>query len=246
MRSRDRKPCISAAAQLRGSPASQTNTARQQRPSTSAADSPAGPAPTITTSQSRSRSGMRGRDARRVPACSLVETPERDAAACAGSLPRAVRLLLLAGGMPRRPRRHSDARLAREARLRFGITAFKPGQRELLDATLAGRDVLGILPTGGGKSLCFQLPALLEARPTVVVSPLIALMRDQEAQLEARDVVAARLDSTLRAGEEREALAAVADGAAELVYCTPERLENPEQLALLREAGVARLVVDEA
>jgi len=138
------------------------------------------------------------------------------------------------------------ARIERTARERFGVRAFRAGQREILEAVLAGRDVLGILPTGGGKSLCYQLPALFSRQPTVVVSPLIALMQDQQEKLQARDIPAAKLDSTLTTTEEREAIDDVVNGDAELVYVTPERLENAEYLDLLKRAGVAALVVDEA
>src|SRR3954452_513202 len=89
----------------------------------------------------------------------------------------------------------SPSELRRAAREHFGIERFRPGQRELIDAVLAGRDALGILPTGAGKSLCYQLPALFLKGIVVVVSPLIALMQDQEQRLAAAAIEAARLDS---------------------------------------------------
>ena len=137
--------------------------------------------------------------------------------------------------------------LRREARSRFGVRAFRPGQRDILEAVLGGQDVLGLLPTGAGKSLCYQLPALFLPRPVIVVSPLIALMQDQQQKCEEADIAVAKLNSTLRAGEEREAVEGIREGAKELIYVTPERLENPDYLELLREGGgVSLFVVDEA
>src|SRR3954469_21760059 len=85
---------------------------------------------------------------------------------------------------------------------RFGIKTFRPGQRELIEAVLAGRNALGILPTGAGKSLCFQLPSLFLKGTVVVISPLIALMQDQISHLEAARIEAARLDSSVSAKEQ--------------------------------------------
>jgi len=139
------------------------------------------------------------------------------------------------------------AELRREARSRFGVRAFRPGQREIIEAVLAGEDALGLLPTGAGKSLCYQLPSLFLPKPVIVVSPLIALMQDQQHKCEEADIAVAKLNSTLRAGEEREAVRDIREGAKELIYVTPERLENPEYLDLLREGGgVSLFVVDEA
>src|SRR3954453_10371227 len=116
--------------------------------------------------------------------------------------------------------------LTRLARQRFGIARLRPGQREIIDRVLAGRDTLGVLPTGGGKSLCFQLPALVLTRATVVVSPLIALMQDQQEKLATAQVPAAKLDSTLTASEEHATVERIGEGAPEIVYVTPERLER--------------------
>jgi ATP-dependent DNA helicase RecQ len=134
----------------------------------------------------------------------------------------------------------------REAEERFGVRRFRPGQQELIGAALAGRDTLGVLPTGAGKSLCYQLPALFIPGATVVVSPLISLMQDQTEKLAGADVGAARLDSSLRAGDRREAERAVARGHAEFVFVTPERLQKEEELDRLRRRGVSLFVVDEA
>ncbi|WP_434046841.1 MULTISPECIES: DEAD/DEAH box helicase [Sorangium] len=123
------------------------------------------------------------------------------------------------------------------ARERFGVKTFRPGQRELIEAVLAGRDALGLLPTGAGKSLCYQLPALLLPGPAVVVSPLISLMQDQQEKLAEADIPAAKLNSTLSATEERETVDGIRHGDLPLIYVTPERLENPEYLD--QEAGRA-------
>jgi len=129
---------------------------------------------------------------------------------------------------------------------RFGVRAFRPGQRALVDAVLAGRDALGILPTGGGKSLCYQLPALMLPKPVVVVSPLIALMKDQRDHMIRAHVDAAELDSSLSIEEERACEVEIRHGDHPLIYVTPERLQNPECIAILRERGVALVAVDEA
>jgi ATP-dependent DNA helicase RecQ len=136
-------------------------------------------------------------------------------------------------------------RLRAEAQ-RFGVRHFRPGQREILEAVLAGKDVLGVMPTGSGKSLTFQLPALLLPKSTVVVSPLIALMQDQTEKAQEAEINAAKLNSTLTTTEEREARDAIAEGDHQLIYVTPERLENAEYRKILREAGVSLFVVDEA
>src|SRR3982751_4277470 len=110
------------------------------------------------------------------------------------------------------------AAVRREAGKRFGVKAFRPGQRELIDAALAGHDALGILPTGGGKSLTYQLPALFLPRATVVVSPLLSLMQDQRDKAEAARIEVAKLDSTLSSSEERQAVEEIAQGANDLIY----------------------------
>jgi ATP-dependent DNA helicase RecQ len=138
------------------------------------------------------------------------------------------------------------AALQREAGRRFGVSKFRPGQRELMEAVLRGRDALGMLPTGGGKSLTYQIPALFLPRAVVVVSPLISLMQDQQEKAEAARIEVAKLDSTLSTSEERDAVEEIASGANDLIYVTPERLENPEHVAPLKERGVSLLVVDEA
>jgi ATP-dependent DNA helicase RecQ len=126
----------------------------------------------------------------------------------------------------------------------FGFEDFRPGQREIVEAVAAGRDVLAIMPTGGGKSLCYQLPALRRTGVTVVVSPLIALMRDQVSGLRAAGVAAGALTSHNAPEETAELLAMLERGALRLLYMAPERVATAEPL--LRRAGVSLLAVDEA
>ncbi|HEX8433688.1 ATP-dependent DNA helicase RecQ [Archangium sp.] len=143
-------------------------------------------------------------------------------------------------------RRPSWKALTAEARARFGVEELRPGQREILEALLEGKDVLGVMPTGAGKSLCFQLPALFLPKATVVVSPLLALMQDQHEKLTEADVGVVKLDSTLSAREADALTREVRRGEHEIIYVTPEQLEKPERLEALRKAGVSLFVVDEA
>jgi ATP-dependent DNA helicase RecQ len=128
----------------------------------------------------------------------------------------------------------------------FGFDAFRPGQEEVVAAILAGRDVLAIMPTGGGKSLCFQLPALRHEGLTVVISPLIALMRDQVAALREAGVEAGALTSANDPRETGRVFEALEAGTLRLLYMAPERLASEATVALLRRSGVALLAVDEA
>jgi len=136
--------------------------------------------------------------------------------------------------------------LERALHQRFGMAGFRPGQREVALAVLEGRDVVAVMPTGAGKSLCFQLPALLLDGPTVVVSPLIALMKDQVDALRARGLPAAALHSGMPPAERQETERALAEGRLKLVYVAPERLGHHGFRAALAQARPARLVVDEA
>jgi ATP-dependent DNA helicase RecQ len=131
------------------------------------------------------------------------------------------------------------------ARRRFGFKSFRAGQRELIEAVLAGQNALGILPTGAGKSLCFQLPALFLEGTVVVVSPLIALMQDQIAHLDEAMIAAARLDSTVSPTEQAMLEKEIRAGQHAMVLVTPERLQNPEHVAPLK-GRVALFVIDEA
>ena len=134
----------------------------------------------------------------------------------------------------------------RTLRTTFGFEAFRPGQAEIVSAVLDGRDVLAVMPTGSGKSLCYQLPALLRDSLTIVVSPLIALMRNQVAQLRGYGIAAAALNSANDANENRAVLDRLARGDLRLVYIAPERLVRPDTLDLLKRAKVTLLAVDEA
>src|SRR5438270_7531563 len=109
---------------------------------------------------------------------------------------------------------------------KFGVERFRPGQEEVLAHLLAGRSAAAVFPTGSGKSLCYQLPALLLPGVTLVVSPLIALMKEQIERLRAQGVAAARLDSSLTAAESAAALNALRAGQLRLPYVAPERFDN--------------------
>jgi ATP-dependent DNA helicase RecQ len=136
--------------------------------------------------------------------------------------------------------------LRAEARRRFGVQEFRPGQRELIETVLGGRDALWILPTGAGKSLCYQLPALILPGVVVVVSPLIALMQDQFGHLNDAQIDVARLDSTLSKLRRRIEEQAIGAGGREVVLVTPEQLQKTEILEALQRRGVSLFVVDEA
>ena len=128
----------------------------------------------------------------------------------------------------------------------FGHSAFRPGQETLVDAILAGRDAMGIMPTGGGKSLCYQVPALLLPGMTLVISPLISLMQDQVTALEAAGVAAAVLNSSQTLEASREVWSAVRRGKCRLLYVAPERLENQRFLELMESSPISLVAVDEA
>ncbi|MBL26465.1 MAG: ATP-dependent DNA helicase RecQ, partial [Rhodospirillaceae bacterium] len=128
----------------------------------------------------------------------------------------------------------------------FGLDAFRGQQEAIIDHVVRGGDGLVLMPTGGGKSLCYQLPALLEPRLTVVVSPLIALMRNQVAQLQSLDIPAGALHSGNSPEENRDLLRAAGEGRLKLLYVAPERLVRPDLQAALRRAGIGLLAVDEA
>ncbi len=128
----------------------------------------------------------------------------------------------------------------------FGYSTFRPLQREIIEATLADKDVFALLPTGGGKSLCFQLPALARPGLTVVVSPLIALMKDQVDQLQASGVAATFLNSSVGEKEARSRLAGLHRGQYKLLYVAPERLMLDSWLENLKAWNVVALAIDEA
>src|SRR5712691_11883972 len=128
----------------------------------------------------------------------------------------------------------------------FGFASFRPLQEEIIRDALAGKDVFALLPTGGGKSLCFQLPALVRPGLTVVVSPLIALMKDQVDALQAGGVAATFLNSSLAPGQSRERLRGLHHGEFRLLYVAPERLMLSGFLEDLKRWSVNLIAIDEA
>ncbi len=137
-----------------------------------------------------------------------------------------------------------DARAALQTH--FGYPDFRPGQARAVGAVLDGRDTLVILPTGGGKSICYQIPALLLPGLTVVVSPLISLMKDQVDALTARGLPAAFVNSTLSSGEVSDRLARAARGKIKLLYVAPERFDFANTAERIAKMGVSLLALDEA
>ncbi len=128
----------------------------------------------------------------------------------------------------------------------FGYTSFRDGQEGLIDAVLSGRDAFGVMPTGGGKSLCYQVPAVLLPGLTFVISPLISLMRDQVLALKGAGIPAAYINSTLSAEQLRTVYKNVRAGAYKIVYVAPERLGTENFLRLAQDVPVALVAVDEA
>ncbi len=128
----------------------------------------------------------------------------------------------------------------------FGFEQFRPGQREVVENLLAGRSAAAVFPTGGGKSLCYQLPALMLPGVTLVVSPLIALMKDQIDALTARGIAAQRLDSTLTAAAYRDVMHHVRSGKLQLLYVAPERFNNERFRQVIMRIRVSLFAIDEA
>ena len=128
----------------------------------------------------------------------------------------------------------------------FGYTQFRGAQEELIDAVLSGRDVLGVMPTGGGKSLCYQIPALLLPGITLVISPLISLMQDQVLALKSVGVPAAYLNSSLSLEQQSLVLRNLRQGRYKILYAAPERLLGEGLLAMAREVPISLVAVDEA
>ena len=145
---------------------------------------------------------------------------------------------------PHDPRTLAPAR--EQLREVFGYGEFLPGQAEVVASVLAGRDTLAVLPTGGGKSVCYQLPALLLDGLTLVVSPLLALMKDQVDALARNGVAAAAVNSTVPREEQADILRRAADGDLRLLYVAPERFSDGRFVAALRGVEVALLAIDEA
>ena len=137
-----------------------------------------------------------------------------------------------------------DARAA--LRMSFGYDEFRPGQEKAIESVLAGKDTLVVLPTGGGKSVCFQIPALILPGLTVVVSPLISLMKDQVDALEARNLPAAFINSSLTSAQVSDRLSRAERGELRLLYLAPERFDFGNVASRLADIGVSLLAVDEA
>ena len=128
----------------------------------------------------------------------------------------------------------------------FGYTAFREGQESLIDHTLQGDDVLGIMPTGAGKSICFQVPAMLFDGITIVVSPLISLMKDQVQSLTANGIPAAYINSTLNVNQTYKAIENARNGKYKIIYAAPERLDVDEFVSFAGSANISMVTVDEA
>lgn len=134
-------------------------------------------------------------------------------------------------------------RLLKEA---FGYTEFRPGQQKLIDAMLTGRDVLGVMPTGAGKSICYQISAMLLPGLTLVISPLISLMQDQVAALHRAGIASCLINSAQTVQERREAMRLIAEGRCKLIYIAPERLMAPDFCELAAHLPISMVAVDEA
>src|SRR5712692_215728 len=141
---------------------------------------------------------------------------------------------------------HDSSSLLPLLKQSFGFDSFRPLQEEIIRDALSGRDVFALLPTGGGKSLCFQLPALAREGLTVVVSPLISLMKDQVDALTASGIAATFLNSTLKANETATRMLGLRDGGYRLLYVAPERVMLPGFLANLKDWKVNLIAIDEA
>lgn len=137
-------------------------------------------------------------------------------------------------------------RFAQTLQRHWGFSTFRPGQREVIEAVVSGRPVLGVMPTGAGKSLCYQLPALMLPGVTVVVSPLIALMKDQVDQLRQRGIPAAAINSTVPLDEQQRMLDDARNGHLKLLYVAPERFRYEGAMARLKRLPIGLFAIDEA
>lgn len=129
---------------------------------------------------------------------------------------------------------------------KFGLQTFRRGQKEVIEHVISGKDCLCVMPTGGGKSLCYQLPSLVRPGMTIVVSPLIALMKDQVDSLDKRGISATLINSSLSLQEQSDRLDQVSAGKFSMVYVAPERLRNPRFLEAIRATPIQLLAIDEA
>src|ERR687896_2624657 len=141
---------------------------------------------------------------------------------------------------------HSLTDAITSLREHFGFDNFREGQREVIDSILAGKDVVVVMPTGSGKSLCYQLPAMILDGVTLVVSPLIALMKDQVDALHARGLPATFINSSLDFEEQKERIAGVRQGRFKLLYVAPERFRSAHFVETLQRADISLFAVDEA
>jgi ATP-dependent DNA helicase RecQ len=140
----------------------------------------------------------------------------------------------------------SSAAISKTLRHTFGITRLRPGQDEVIESALQGHNTLAIMPTGSGKSLCYQLPALKKPGMTVVVSPLISLMKDQADKLESVGLDAVQLNSSISEHEQEQSLQSIRETNGEFVFTTPERLTDAEFIAALKQSNIDLFVIDEA
>ena len=140
----------------------------------------------------------------------------------------------------------STVELEQVLKSRFGLNGFRAGQAAVISRLLAGKSAAAIFPTGGGKSLCYQLPAVMLDGLTLVVSPLLALMKDQVAQLSERGIAASRLDSTQSAAESREVMQAVRSGASKILFVAPERFFNERFREFISGLHISLFAIDEA
>ncbi|SHE98649.1 ATP-dependent DNA helicase, RecQ family [Desulforamulus putei DSM 12395] len=128
----------------------------------------------------------------------------------------------------------------------YGYSSFRSGQEKIISSVLQGSDTLGIMPTGGGKSLCYQIPALMFSGITIIISPLISLMKDQVDALNSLGIEATYINSSLDQEEFEERIRRACQGKYKLIYVAPERLESPRFRAKLKSLEVSMLAVDEA
>src|SRR5277367_2615098 len=141
---------------------------------------------------------------------------------------------------------HSESQIAAALQKYWGYDSFRPLQEKTVRSLLAGHDTCVVMPTGGGKSLCYQLPAVVSGKTAVVISPLIALMQDQSAQLAQMGIPAAVLNSSVSDEEQRRVTKQARDGAYRLLYLAPERLSRGDTLSWLQQVPIAFFAIDEA
>jgi len=128
----------------------------------------------------------------------------------------------------------------------WGYSSFRPLQQQIVQSLIAGHDTCVVMPTGGGKSLCYQLPALVLGKTAVVISPLIALMQDQAAQLAQMGIAAAVLNSSISGDEQSRIMRQARDGSFRLLYLSPERLQRTDTITWLQQVPVSFFAIDEA